>query len=392
MERQYIGARYVPKFFENPNTGDTSWLSGVAYAPLTMVTLAGNTYTSKKSVPAGVGAPNENPEYWVATSSYNAYIEELRNEIGGVSDEVTAVQAEVDKISRLKGKRIAIYGDSWGNPNYGSLGKETIEGYTGVSVHLAYMGSQSMQGIYDNCWDEYDADIYIIEGGLNDMSLGTGAIPFTNAVKTWVNAIRNVNSSAEIYFITPFSIRTDNQYMYNFPLEFYRVGLWRLSAIYRFACINSLKWQNVKLSSDKVHPLASSASAIGEYIVNAVSNYGDEETHTTEISRLGRSDNKLLLTVRNGQLFLTFQGLSITATATNYGEIGFESNLNTTFGASAMCALNASTGVTGELSITSSNRIKAYQLGLTTGAVFNTPNPAYLLTTIPQWDMPLTFS
>lgn len=406
MERQYIGARYVPKFFENPNTGDTSWLSGVAYEALTMVTYAGNTYTSKKNVPSGIGAPNANSEYWVATGMYNAYIEELRQDLSGVSEEVTTVQedlataqedittvqAEVDKISRLKGKRIAIYADSWGNPDYGSLGKETIEGYTGVSVHISYMGSQSMQGIYDNCWDQYNADIYIIEGGLNDMTLGTGGQAFTTAVIAWCNAIRAVNSSAEIYFVTPFPIRTNNQYLNHFPLEFYRVGLWRLSAIHGFACINSLKWQKVKLSSDKVHPLASSAPAIGEYIVNAVSNFGDEATYTSEISTLGRNDTKLLLTVKNGELYLTFQGLTITATTANYGELSFPTGLNTTFGASSMGIINESTGVGGEISITSSNKIRAYQYGLASGSNFNTPTPVYLLTTIPQWDMPLTFT
>lgn len=41
--RQYIGARYVPKYFENPD-GSNDWLEGVTYEPLTIVTYAGNIF------------------------------------------------------------------------------------------------------------------------------------------------------------------------------------------------------------------------------------------------------------------------------------------------------------------------------------------------------------
>lgn len=71
MNRQYIGARYVPKFFENETTGDSSWMAGVSYEALTIVTYNGNSYTSKKPVPSSVGSPNENKNYWVLTGNYN---------------------------------------------------------------------------------------------------------------------------------------------------------------------------------------------------------------------------------------------------------------------------------------------------------------------------------
>ena len=35
--REYIGARYVPKFFENEN-GTPEWAPNVQYEPLTIVT------------------------------------------------------------------------------------------------------------------------------------------------------------------------------------------------------------------------------------------------------------------------------------------------------------------------------------------------------------------
>lgn len=84
--RQYIGARYVPKFYEGPN--GTEWTTNTAYEALTIVTRNGNSYTSKKPVPASVGSPNNNPEYWASTGIYNAQVEELRNDIDAVSDRV----------------------------------------------------------------------------------------------------------------------------------------------------------------------------------------------------------------------------------------------------------------------------------------------------------------
>lgn len=73
---QYIGARYVPKFYENSD-GTSEWRSGVIYEPLTIVTWNGNSYTSKKPVPAEIGDPSAYPEYWAATGNFNEQIQEL---------------------------------------------------------------------------------------------------------------------------------------------------------------------------------------------------------------------------------------------------------------------------------------------------------------------------
>lgn len=74
--RQYIGARYVPKFYDYE--GSSEWRSGVPYEALTIVTRNGNSYTSKIPVPATIGNPESNPDYWVSTGIYNQQIEEYR--------------------------------------------------------------------------------------------------------------------------------------------------------------------------------------------------------------------------------------------------------------------------------------------------------------------------
>ena len=67
--RQYIGARYVPKF-------EGTWSGSRTYEALSVVTYNGDSYTSKKPVPAGV-APT-NGTYWALTGAYNSQVEEYR--------------------------------------------------------------------------------------------------------------------------------------------------------------------------------------------------------------------------------------------------------------------------------------------------------------------------
>ena len=68
---QYIGARYVPIIFQNPDDNSNDWKAGVAYEPLTIVSYAGGSYTSKTAVPAGASNPVDAPEYWVAIGLYS---------------------------------------------------------------------------------------------------------------------------------------------------------------------------------------------------------------------------------------------------------------------------------------------------------------------------------
>lgn len=84
---QYVGARYVPKFFENPN-GSAEWLSGVPYEALTVVTYLGNSYTSKIPVPAGVDVTNT--KYWVATGIFNEQLDSINEEIATMKNYVYA--------------------------------------------------------------------------------------------------------------------------------------------------------------------------------------------------------------------------------------------------------------------------------------------------------------
>lgn len=85
--RQYIGARYVPAFYENSD-GTSEWRTGVAYEPLTIVTYNANSYTSKKYVPATIGDPSVNPGYWVQTANFNQQVADLTTEVNTIKSAV----------------------------------------------------------------------------------------------------------------------------------------------------------------------------------------------------------------------------------------------------------------------------------------------------------------
>ena len=103
---QYIGARYVPLFYTNPDDNSNNWKSGVVYDPLTVVTDLNQSYTSKIPVPASVGRPSENPTYWILTGAYSAQIEQYRAEVAGVvsdmedlTEDVAGIREDVEENS-----------------------------------------------------------------------------------------------------------------------------------------------------------------------------------------------------------------------------------------------------------------------------------------------------
>ena len=83
---QYIGARYVPKFYLNPDDSSNDWKSGVLYEALTIVTYNNDSYTSKVTVPASVGNPADNPQYWACTTKYTAALMALQSTVGLIED------------------------------------------------------------------------------------------------------------------------------------------------------------------------------------------------------------------------------------------------------------------------------------------------------------------
>lgn len=121
MNRQYIGARYVPKFAD-----PISWDKANSYEALTIVTYLNNSYTSKKPVPANTEITDT--EYWVVTGNYNAQVEEYRQETEKVKEDINneksdrenadiALQEKIDNITVSQNRKFILIGDSYGVNN-----------------------------------------------------------------------------------------------------------------------------------------------------------------------------------------------------------------------------------------------------------------------------------
>ena len=122
---QYIGARYVPKFYENSD-GNAEWRSGVQYEPLTIVTYNGNSYTSKRPVPSNIGNPSDNGFYWVSTGLYNEQVENLRQNVVALAETVSEQGDEIDAmtpiVNRFGKRKVIFIGDSFCGGNVGGSG------------------------------------------------------------------------------------------------------------------------------------------------------------------------------------------------------------------------------------------------------------------------------
>ena len=79
INRQYVGARYVPKVMGE-------WNKALQYEALSIVTYSGNSFTSKVPVPANIDISNKN--YWVNTGNYNAQVEAYRQETAQLKNDL----------------------------------------------------------------------------------------------------------------------------------------------------------------------------------------------------------------------------------------------------------------------------------------------------------------
>ena len=113
--RQYVGARYVFKVYENSvNPNSAEWEANTTYEPLTIVTYNNSSYASKKDVPATVGDPANNPQYWVITGAYNGQIASLQSQIDVINNtSIPALQSQIDVLS-VPDNRTIVISDSYG--------------------------------------------------------------------------------------------------------------------------------------------------------------------------------------------------------------------------------------------------------------------------------------
>ena len=86
---QYIGARYVPKYYENSvDPSSSEWEPGKVYEALIVVTYNDDSYISKIPVPSNIGDPASYPAYWAKSSFNAAAVAALQQEISDILNDI----------------------------------------------------------------------------------------------------------------------------------------------------------------------------------------------------------------------------------------------------------------------------------------------------------------
>lgn len=281
---QYIGARYVPLLYTNPDDSSNAWKSGVAYDPLTIVTDLNQSYTSKIPVPSSVGRPSENPAYWVLTGTYNAQVESYHQEVVALSGNVDTLRGRVDDIDEQLDRYLLIISDSYGMTVAGVRNSfvEYLEadGITDIFADWDYsavggagFGAVSGQeSFYDilNAYNDADmiakvTDIMVV-GGTNDAKLGfyteamAGITNFCNLADLKFPKLQKIH----LFYCPHVALNT-----YNWPATVRTYNAYYTSRhpklIFKNA-INAFSWG--KLLPDGVHPTTNGAVELAASIVN----------------------------------------------------------------------------------------------------------------------------
>ena len=206
---KYVGARYVPLFADPIQWDETKQTT---YEPLTIVLYQGNSYTSKQYVPVGIDITNE--EFWAETGSYNAQVEQYRQEVMSFDERITENTNNIADISKVtQNQTMLVFGDSWSNYDYTDkpywheyvskfYGLQTlnyaIEGAGIISGGGASVPSQVNKAISEVSAKDNVAKIYIL-CGINDYTQNMDNLSIT--LNSMLNDLQENFVNAEIEFI-----------------------------------------------------------------------------------------------------------------------------------------------------------------------------------------------
>lgn len=202
INRQYVGARYVPKVMGE-------WNKALQYEALSIVTYAGNSFTSKIPVPANIDISNKT--YWVNTGNYNAQVEAYRQQTSQLENHLNS--EIIDRKNDTKDNILWI-GDSY-SVNYNHKlpngvrsmlnAKNWYEYSKGGAGFLGAWAGLSFNDLIEQAKNEMSASqkemikyVYIV-GGANDSSFSWTELK--NKVVSTVQNARNSFPNAQVCFI-----------------------------------------------------------------------------------------------------------------------------------------------------------------------------------------------
>lgn len=202
INRQYVGARYVPKVIGE-------WNKALRYEALSIVTYAGNSFTSKIPVPPNIDISNQT--YWANTGNYNAQVEAYRKETAQVK---SALNNEITNRKNADKDNILWIGDSY-SENYNHKlpnsvrdmlnAKNWYEYSKGGAGFAGAWAGANFNDLIEKAKKEISADqkemikyVYIV-GGANDSSFDWSVLK-PKVISTVENA-RQSFPNAQVCFI-----------------------------------------------------------------------------------------------------------------------------------------------------------------------------------------------
>ena len=345
---QYIGARYVPKFYENSD-GTEEWRAGVEYEPLTIVTYNGNSYTSKKPVPSTVGNPSANPAYWASTGNYNQQVEEYRQEVEEYKAEVDGIETRVNdslenfrnRLQSLEYRRFVLIGDSYaegytpdGNVTGWTAKLRELLGKSAEDCEILYKGGAGFAAApqgknFFNLLDDSSisdpesvTDV-IVCGGYNDKDQAGTAI--YNAISIFCNACRTKYPNATIR-IGEVGWSTREIYKLSQIVNHYIKAAADYGAVYLNNVEYSLHDYNSLFASDGVHANEAGQKSIARNVFNAILTGSADVVYayktSTTANPIGSGAISLSATMHNSILSMCIQGVTRINLTTpyDYGE------------------------------------------------------------------------
>lgn len=202
INRQYVGARYVPKIMGE-------WNKALQYEALSVVTYLGNSFTSKVHVPANIDISNQS--YWVSTGNYNAQVENYRKETAQLSNSlndeiVNRKNADKDNILWIGDSYSVNYNHKLPNGVRDMLNAKNWYEYSkgGAGFEGAWAG-ENFNDLIELAKKEMSASqkemikyVYIV-GGANDANFSWGELK--GKVISTVNNARSSFPNAQVCFI-----------------------------------------------------------------------------------------------------------------------------------------------------------------------------------------------
>lgn len=356
---QYIGARYVPIFYQNSlDPTSSEWESNVTYEPMTWVELSnGHMYISKKEVPANIGTPASNPEYWLEAGQYNAYIQNLQDQIddmndsnvsGSLQNQIDGIDSDVDALEKVNDtKKILFIGDSYNTVVPGSGWDETFISLAGLSpsdytkISIAGTGFTTSPSWYDTVNNRLslisDKDLYsdvIVCGGANDVNATYSTL--LSAMTSFKTLIETnfPNAKIRVGFIGCHGLAqyhaTFNSARINYKTACEYLGIEYLHNVeYVLFWKPYLNDNTINNPYDYIHPTADGLRALGEKIFQAYRTGCADVRYSAAVnltvSGVGASiaTDGIIATLINGNGYLYVQGTSLSiseATAASAGK------------------------------------------------------------------------